>query len=825
MAPNFRLLIGLIIASFLVCIGALANGTRVNLLHPHFIRASIESSYHIKEADSDLYQLNISLWTRAAQYRLSNIWSNGNISEAQLERVSEWKVPKISSDDFFQVSIEEKPGQGEIRHYSKLLDVNSAYHIRIKNENPPTYRDFCELTLDWPLMNGQSPSVSLCVKDGFIHLIPHVGNHWDTQIARMKLIPSVNNPEIQRLTFTAGVYHSMVNGSIGVYLFSDVGQVMYMEVSVDANRNFLVATSNIRYFDLNAISNASPDNRMNDILKANKDLHGKAWNKLEKVLPLAYVRSITPRLSFNPDVKGGNITNWCLSTIYDQPTEGFKCTNDKIQRTFGPKPDTSLNVLTMHQLHNEKDDIAIEHYVFVSGEKHRVSSDTESKLYAFYDYRFCRVNGTYNGTITITQCSKPSLRMFLIPDAIIGYHGQCHTTISIIGPSYRVFNWDSPIMNTDIANTVGPGYGKPFNGSIENMYFKIKAALTYENDAYMFTYTNLLVKVPIKVEYGSSECSSLKEFKFDFANMKEMRASNFLINHVFMGDPTFKGGPMIYDYQELEEGASDTKPTMAIEDANTDVPIEGEKKPPKKSSSSGTMVIIIAVGLILGGLILAGMIYLFCLRSERDSDTELGRNQQVAEGVAIKGSVPTIGQAQGQGSGQGPGLSSAPRSADSPIQSIMTVRSGLGLKSPKSMKSSAGKVSSQIRSPASKSKNSRRHKQSESPLNSPSTKTTGSKKSRSPAARPIRGSPGPSKGSKPSTKSSTNSPSSPANSTKTSSSNRTNSQGQTRSPSPVSSTKRSNPSSPSPATKETSGAPSPTVNTKVISLKKSTPDI
>lgn len=700
-------LVGVVLhlASNSLCQTVTPTKIRVNLLNPYFNGlTSIECDHHSMSG-----KCNIQLETMSSIYNVTNMSLGKSIDDSYIERVADWTQYKVTRSN---------PKNSEIAQRS----MDSFDEIKRSNISEAAQYEFTACDFKIFLIKKADPKLSksnlsyLCIHESEI-----IRYQFDDDgiTKRISHIPKTNMLQSQAMgdkvyiaPFITGNYFNKSSADAQndyLIMLLDVTGRLFSSV-VKSTDEFKKGDAKWTVHNFNAISLANEaQTKYNDLVRANKRI-SELHNKFKDViLPLAHLRTISG-IHIHPSNGTTEVKQWCYSSAMFPLDTPIKCLNDGNHVENRLNHYNGKNILYASHL-AELDGFQIEHYAM---------RDTNNRKNL---YVFCRTKiGSSNIKDGITPCETNTISN--IPADIIGYSKDgCNFTVAIFRYYYQVFTGHSPI--TKVKQTQ-PKFGL-IDGDVRNslvgfkdgIYWKTAAVTVVGDNAYFFTYLATLMKVPIWIEKDPNKagCETIKMFHFNIDQATEANSlTAFLLPDVIrMSNTTIT--EMHFD-QELAENSNETQP--ATIDYKFPV-ISGKPNFDDKyndswrnnqtnttSGSSGTMIIIIAVGLILGGLLLVAIIYLFCLRTDAELEPGVHRDSkhQPAAGLENHGSK---------------------------LHTIETVRSHLN----------GSKAGSKITSPGSKAKQASQTdiaKQPEAP--SLARKTSGSRRSRSPGARPLRSSPG-----------------------------------------------------------------------------------
>lgn len=148
--------------------------------------------------------------------------------------------------------------------------------------------------------------------------------------------------------------------------------------------------------------------------------------------------------------------------------------------------------------------------------------------------------------------------------------------------------------------------------------FFIRAAWAVKNTVYFSTHTNTLVLMDAIYE---KKCKGIQ-----FTYKKEMLAHDYFLKQ--FGKIDYIGEPALIEYREYSNNTF--KPGMGpgapiLNRIPGDKVSTTPKPSPTENKSSGSKVGIIIIAIVLGGLIVAGLIYMFCLRGDNSATSRKSR--------------------------------------------------------------------------------------------------------------------------------------------------------------------------------------------------------
>lgn len=324
------------------------------------------------------------------------------------------------------------------------------------------------------------------------------------------------------------------------------------------------------------------------------------------------------------------------------------------------------------------------------------NSSINQETYAF------KLDGEMNNT---KDCFKKEwAAVDALPTDIIGFNdGKCMKTIAFYHGAYVVGEFDKAVepLHAVIRKEM-PDY-------LVKQTRYVQAAMSIGRKIYFFAGSNTMVTVTARMD---PKCQQLT---FDKDSVKEMFTQPFIYANALRKpeDPLVMAKPYIVGHRYADENVNESDPAVdyGVEGQETLVenPDGGPGVPinPKPANNTSTVVIIV-IGCILGGLILASIIYMFWIRSESPAIQVRARKSQPQQQPSL--TTPTMRSAISNVPTESKMVTKSPmppnksragspksRSKKSPLATILSKKS---LKSPKSSKSKMN------RSPKSKSPNS-----------------------------------------------------------------------------------------------------------------------
>lgn len=316
-----------------------------------------------------------------------------------------------------------------------------------------------------------------------------------------------------------------------------------------------------------------------------------------------------------------------------------------------------------------------------AGARHLVYSTDDEKI----NYQRCLKK---KGQKEWSDCTYATLST--PPNDIVTFNdGTCEKTIVFYDWFYTVHEPGSDLYNAN--RNLKPGFLK------DQLPFYIMGAMAVNTTFYFFTRANVMF-----VYNGAmmNNCTALS-----FTPIRAYYAEDLIVPNNFKSKANL--GPMpekeindyrprLIEYREYARNASDAIPSFALEASSLGAISS------KPTVSSGTNLAAIIIALLLGLIILAGIIYIYCLRSSVDDDLRVtGRKSQVKSGKRGQQKeslhMPTVRSGMDkQSSNVQPVKStqSTKKTTRSPIDSHKSKKSVASTKSVKSSKSTAAKSAS-----------------------------------------------------------------------------------------------------------------------------------
>lgn len=601
---NYFHLILLICSTSLVA----AQLTKVDLLNPTFTSISIDKCIKSNGggAKDEVWNCTLSLWTRAAKYRVSNILTVESKESAVIERIGNWSRPVALKDQasfiYANSSTNGTALAGSISNSRKTLGTKAAFpYIRCEakallgddrkficaRDSIMFFRQFdCD------------PEAEVCPKD-FLHFNLVIGFPLSAMAVWQQ------------------------KGTRFIFAIDTIGQ-LYVSEFYDTEIS-LPVVAKLKYM-LNSLADElaplfSASTPANNLPRAQvgsfmtEERRNAAAIGLKERLEMTYINAISPYNQRDVQTAGNNnLSRICLSNGY-QASNGNQhiCLNrgESIPESKSV-PNAYIRITAMSHILMDNNQ-TIENIFYVSSES------SEGKLRYFRCRKDARSNYK-NETDTILR-AVPLSGNISRQQEICGYYEvedtpndivavfdskeKCSRQVLFYSNAYEIHALDAFLHRN-------PAHPTRYESRIN---FYINAAFHHDGRMYFFSGANTLIIVP--VEFDSPECRKLL---FNFDSASEAFAHRYLVNMLDL-KPSVNMSTLI-DYQEFAEGDPDANPPLGLI--------------PSKSSKSGSNVIIISIAFVVGGLILAGIIYVCFIMSgsptaERRPKSRLAKSKRAPQ--------------------------------------------------------------------------------------------------------------------------------------------------------------------------------------------------
>lgn len=609
---GFIICISTIFFTLLYCQHVVATQPKVNLIHPTFEGARIDNCLPYSPGKEVV--CNYTLWTRAAEYKVLDVDVIGG-KTGKIVRASNWVQPTTQFNSEFYIDNGRKRLFSSHRNTSNILVVEQKSTEKFHKRQPSDMWMMCGAYASFNLPSNSSNSsyYAMCFREAKLYVCKQDDPTQFRCTTRSVMKPIQLKGKGYPITAAAAKYFGKTDDrneyNLHIILLDASGTLHFEYAKVETTETEVelqfntpgkpVLLSSVGILKGNIPAPLWMTN--NNILK--NDLKSKITENYDTKMRGVYIQTITPLLLKYP-LKNNDIDNtkivFCMSNQLNVQTDDnvtlFNCTRDgdDLTRYAGSYRSSKSGTISL----------LAHHIVSYKGSR-----------YTHLVYRLYRVEGVFTryvwsqriGEYNTSNVPNNGLAEYNIdesgikqiqdeqyifedislpPTDIVGFqYKKCLKTVGLYDDMYTIGDLDKSLVDE--------GEMQLF----EDLDIKYNAAFAYGNKFFFFTHSNVLIEISATMDDGCSTISLKMNTK------KERFSQDFIFHHTLksIGNSSIDGYRVV-DYREYEENALDTKPPInAI-------------NPPTPNSSSGVSVIVIAACVVVGGLIIAGIVYMCCIR-------------------------------------------------------------------------------------------------------------------------------------------------------------------------------------------------------------------
>lgn len=609
----------------------------VNLINPMPTAAKLKRPCKYRESEGtpkrmELVECDITFWTEAARYDLVGL-DMINKSAGKILRTTKFDNPFIDPQQGAWHEANNRKFYLSNGDRSTFTKAARGMELRA---NLSRWGQEPEIALEYVLCQAyvKLGGDQFCIRENSIYVCPfkrgdlptiQAGCHYEGYSLHEVFHGSfIDSPSTYTTAVTAGVISQPNTNSteFDLILFDDTGRMSVSQWNLNrANESLKFLNpetgKKVKIFHLDSVSNSLI--RLNDArTRGPKDLLDK-WvlNSYLMDNQLDNTRKFTT-IGFGRKVRRSHIQAIALnirylnnftqnaSDIFDFPF-GSLCFASGY---WGLIPEHFISCdMPRSEAKNMRSVHALNFDISPLREKirHVVFQDIEGK----FTYTRCELKpGTRSEFFRCT-----ATRVVTPPNDILTYrNGACERTLALYDWLYTVH-----IPGSDLYRT--PPLGVGFLN--DQLPFYIMGAMAVNNTFYFFTRANVLFV------YKDVIMENCQVLSFN-SHRRAFYAEDLLVPNNFRGirndvrpipEQELKDyRPRLIEYREFVKGAADANPSFALELSSAEAISVS-----KKTDSGGTNLAAIIIALLLGLIILAGIIYIYCLRSSVDEDLRMNQ--------------------------------------------------------------------------------------------------------------------------------------------------------------------------------------------------------